>query len=101
MTGPVLRPATFDDVEAIARLWHDGWRDGHLGHVPPELVEARTDESFRVRSEARIAELTVAVVEAAASRISRHPSSRNTKVVTSAAYTQATAAASVGEKIPP
>jgi ribosomal protein S18 acetylase RimI-like enzyme len=29
-----LRPATPDDVEAIATLWHGGWIDGHRGHVP-------------------------------------------------------------------
>ena len=29
----VLRAAKPDDVEAIATVWHDAWRDGHLGHV--------------------------------------------------------------------
>ena len=31
---PTLRPATADDVEAVADLWHRGWHDGHAGHVP-------------------------------------------------------------------
>src|SRR6185503_9121876 len=40
-------------------------------------------------------------VDAAASTMSRRPSSRNTNVVTRPAYTHATAAASVGENTPP
>jgi hypothetical protein len=27
---PSLRAATPDDIEAIATVWHRGWRDGHL-----------------------------------------------------------------------
>ena len=26
-----LRPASADDIEAIATVWHRGWLDGHLG----------------------------------------------------------------------
>jgi hypothetical protein len=39
--------------------------DGHLGLVPRELVEARTDESFRARAWERIREMTLAVVDGA------------------------------------
>ncbi len=58
-----LRPARADDAAAVAEIWRLGWRDGHLGDVPQELVEARTDESFRSRATARVAEMTVAEVD--------------------------------------
>lgn len=58
--GPVLRPATPDDVTALARIWSEGWRDGHLGHVSEELVRARTDASFRQRAADRVPHTTVA-----------------------------------------
>ncbi|MFI6661338.1 GNAT family N-acetyltransferase [Streptomyces sp. NPDC050523] len=57
-----LRPADPADAEAVAGIWRDGWRDGHLGHVPDELVAVRTRESFAVRAAERIADTTVAVV---------------------------------------
>jgi GNAT superfamily N-acetyltransferase len=49
----------------IAEIWHLGWRDGHLGLVPHELVDVRTEESFRARAAARAGEATVAVVDGA------------------------------------
>jgi GNAT superfamily N-acetyltransferase len=58
-----LRRGRADDADAVAELWRLGWRDGHLGFVPPELVEARTPESFRARAGERICETTVAVVD--------------------------------------
>ncbi|MEU4191329.1 GNAT family N-acetyltransferase [Kribbella sp. NPDC026611] len=57
-----LRRAGADDSDAVARIWYDGWRDGHLGHVPDELVAVRTEESFWARAAERIADTTVAVV---------------------------------------
>jgi ribosomal protein S18 acetylase RimI-like enzyme len=57
-----LRAATTADTEAIAELWTQGWRDGHLGHVPETLAALRTPESFRVRAAAHLAGTTVAVV---------------------------------------
>jgi GNAT superfamily N-acetyltransferase len=57
-----LRAAAPEDAEEIARIWQLGWRDGHLGLVPDELVEARTAESFRVRAARLVGETTVAVV---------------------------------------
>lgn len=36
-----LRQATATDAPKIADIWHLGWRDGHLGFVPQELVAAR------------------------------------------------------------
>jgi GNAT superfamily N-acetyltransferase len=58
-----VRRATADDADAVARIWYGGWRDGHLGHVPAELVAVRTEESFWTRAEERVADTTVAVVQ--------------------------------------
>ncbi|MEJ3656668.1 GNAT family N-acetyltransferase [Actinomycetes bacterium KLBMP 9759] len=60
-----LRPATPADAEAVARIWRDGWRDGHLGNVPDALLAARTPESFDVRAPQRVADTTVATVDGA------------------------------------
>lgn len=67
MTGrpPVLRPADVGDAAEIAAIWHNGWRDGHLGHVPDELVAVRTGASFRSRASDRLADTTVAAVDGA------------------------------------
>jgi ribosomal protein S18 acetylase RimI-like enzyme len=58
-----LRPARHEDVEAIARVWHDGWRDGHLGHVPAALAAHRRIEEFRRRVPPRLDATTVASVD--------------------------------------
>jgi GNAT superfamily N-acetyltransferase len=58
-----LRPATPADADAVARIWREGWRDGHLGHVPAALVEVRNPESFAQRAADRVADTTVAVVD--------------------------------------
>jgi ribosomal protein S18 acetylase RimI-like enzyme len=57
-----LRPGRAEDAADIAVIWQSGWRDGHLGLVPQQLVAVRTDESFRRRSSQRADEATVAVV---------------------------------------
>jgi GNAT superfamily N-acetyltransferase len=58
-----LRQATADDVPKIAEIWHLGWRDGHLGFVPQELVAARHQDSFWTRAAQRINDTTVAVID--------------------------------------
>jgi GNAT superfamily N-acetyltransferase len=58
-----LRPATADDAPRVATIWCTGWRDGHLGGVPDELVAVRTPESFHRRAANRIGDTTVAVVD--------------------------------------
>jgi ribosomal protein S18 acetylase RimI-like enzyme len=60
-----LRPATPDDAPVIARIWYDGWRDGHLGHVADELVALRTRESFDQRAANRVGDTVVATVDGA------------------------------------
>nr|WP_300143094.1 GNAT family N-acetyltransferase [Propionicimonas sp.] len=56
----VLRPAVVADASDIARIWREGWLDAHLGHVPAELVAARTSASFEERAIDRIAGTIVA-----------------------------------------
>ncbi|MGH3505736.1 MAG: GNAT family N-acetyltransferase [Nocardioidaceae bacterium] len=58
----LLRPATAANAAAVAEIWFHGWRDGHLGHVRAELVEARTRESFSSRASERVGDTVVAVV---------------------------------------
>jgi ribosomal protein S18 acetylase RimI-like enzyme len=60
-----LRPATADDASSVAQIWHDGWRDGHLGNVPDGLVALRTPESFGERATKRVDDTMVAVVDGA------------------------------------
>jgi GNAT superfamily N-acetyltransferase len=60
---PMLRPATPADVPVIAEIWYHGFRDGHLGNVPDELVAVRTAESFGPRTAHRIEDAVVAVVD--------------------------------------
>ena len=59
---PALRPATGDDVDAIAALWHRGWPDGHRGHVPEALAAHRSLADFQRLVPSRIAGTTVAVL---------------------------------------
>jgi GNAT superfamily N-acetyltransferase len=58
-----IRPAEPADADAVAAIWYAGWGDGHLGHVPAELVALRTKESFWTRAAERVADTTVAVVD--------------------------------------
>lgn len=58
-----LRPARPADAPAIAAIWHPGWRDGHLGHVPDDLLAARTPPSFLSRSAELVPQTTVATVD--------------------------------------
>ena len=59
----VIRKASVDDVSAIARIWHIGWGDGHLGHVPPELVRYRHLDQFVSRTRERISGAWVAELQ--------------------------------------
>jgi GNAT superfamily N-acetyltransferase len=61
----ILRRGAPEDANDLAAIWQAGWRDGHLGLVPEDLVAARTKESFRARAVARAGEVTVAVVDGA------------------------------------
>jgi ribosomal protein S18 acetylase RimI-like enzyme len=53
------RNAEDTEIDQIARVWFDAWRDAHLALAPPELTTARTLESFRQRIADAIAEVRV------------------------------------------
>jgi ribosomal protein S18 acetylase RimI-like enzyme len=68
MTAPdasrfTLRPATSEDAEDIATVWHRGWIDGHLGHVPEALHAHRRLSDFRERVPPRLPTTTVATLD--------------------------------------
>ena len=58
-----IRPATEADMAAVADLWHEGWHDGHAGHVPDGLTAARTLTAFHERTPPRVADTLVAVAD--------------------------------------
>ena len=58
-----IRPADDADMAAVADLWHEGWHDGHAGHVPDGLTAARTLAAFHERTPSRVADTAVAVAE--------------------------------------
>src|SRR5437763_14624057 len=55
-----VRDAHANDIEPLARLWFDGWRDAHARLLPPELVRDRTPESLRARLEQMLPRVRVA-----------------------------------------
>jgi GNAT superfamily N-acetyltransferase len=59
----VIRPAEPRDADAVAAVWRAAWRDGHIGHVPDELVAVRTEESFRTRAPALVPNSAVAEID--------------------------------------
>lgn len=54
-----VRAADQSEVDALARLWFDGWRDAHAGIAPAGLTRARTLESFGARMEAALVDVRV------------------------------------------
>lgn len=66
MTAPAtnleLRRASVADVEVITRIWHQGWRDGHLGHVPRAILPHRSRAAFRRRVPDQVPDTVVAVL---------------------------------------
>ena len=52
MSASEQRPRNAEDadVEAIARIWHAGWRDAHADILPEDLARHRTLERFRERA---------------------------------------------------
>ena len=66
MRDITVRDAAADDVAELARLWFDGWQDGHAGVLPAELRRLRTLVSFHTRltaglGAARVAEMNGAI----------------------------------------
>jgi ribosomal protein S18 acetylase RimI-like enzyme len=44
-----VRTATPEDIDSLAQIWYNGWRDAHAAIVPEELARIRTLENFRER----------------------------------------------------
>ncbi len=62
MTVPVvtLRAARPEDAADLARVWQAAWHDGHLGHVPEALIEARDAAYFADRARGLVEHVTLA-----------------------------------------
>ena len=60
-----IRPATDADAPRIAQVWESAWRDGHVGHIPDELLVHRRSDSFESRTATMIDRTHVAVVDGA------------------------------------
>jgi ribosomal protein S18 acetylase RimI-like enzyme len=54
-----VRDAEEAELDPLARIWYDGWRDAHEQIVPAELTRLRTLESFRDRLQAAIPNVRV------------------------------------------
>lgn len=54
-----------DELDALASLWFEGWRDAHAALVPDDLVRRRTLETFRARIEAGRDTVRLAVADGA------------------------------------
>jgi ribosomal protein S18 acetylase RimI-like enzyme len=54
-----VRHAELADLDPLATLWLEGWRDAHEGIVPQELARYRTLPSFRERLEAALPHVRV------------------------------------------
>jgi len=54
-----VRTAQPADIDALAQIWYEGWRDAHLEIVPAELARVRTYENFHGRLEKELGEVRV------------------------------------------
>jgi ribosomal protein S18 acetylase RimI-like enzyme len=54
-----VRCAEAAELDQLARLWHDAWRDAHEKLAPPEVTRARTLTSFRDRLAAMLPDVSV------------------------------------------
>jgi GNAT superfamily N-acetyltransferase len=54
-----VRAAEAAEIDQLAQLWFDGWREAHAHLVPPALTRARTWESFRERLRAALPDVRV------------------------------------------
>ena len=55
-----VRDAEEQEVEALAQIWYDGWKDAHWEILPEELKRIRTPESFTERMRAALSTVRVA-----------------------------------------
>ena len=59
MTVMVVRAAEASELDALAQLWYDGWRDAHAAILPPELARFRTRDNLRDRLRAALPNVRV------------------------------------------
>jgi len=55
-----VRPAEPGDVDALSKIWHEGWHDAHARLMPADLTHDRTLESFRERLPSMLPDASVA-----------------------------------------
>lgn len=44
-----MRPADVSELDTLAKVWYDAWRDAHAQVVPTALTDSRTLAGFRER----------------------------------------------------
>jgi GNAT superfamily N-acetyltransferase len=49
MAAMDVRPADESELDRLAQVWFDSWRDAHAAILPAELTKLRTLDSFRRR----------------------------------------------------
>jgi GNAT superfamily N-acetyltransferase len=54
-----VRTADESELDVLAKLWYEAWKDAHARIVPEELTRARTLESFRQRLRADLPHVRV------------------------------------------
>lgn len=54
-----VRFAEEKEIDRLAKIWYDGWRDAHARILPLDLARLRTLESFRERLYAALADVRV------------------------------------------
>jgi len=54
-----VREAEESEIDELATVWYQAWRDGHESVVPTELTRRRTRERFRDRLKAALAKVRV------------------------------------------
>ena len=54
-----VRTAAPQEIDPLAKIWHDGWRDAHATLLPAELANERTLESLRERLETLMPDIRV------------------------------------------
>jgi ribosomal protein S18 acetylase RimI-like enzyme len=59
VTPLVVRSANDTEIDQVAAVWYEAWRDAHAALVPVELTRARTLESFRQRIQDDLANVRV------------------------------------------
>ena len=57
--GLNVRFAEASELDWLARVWYDAWRDAHATIVPPALVQRRTLASFRKRLQTALPSIRV------------------------------------------